>query len=678
MSSTGGPDGSPERDADATGPDRRQFLRAAAATAGVASLAGCSVRLGDSEFGFDFDDGSPAPGTSGSPEGVRGGGTLVYGVPGEPDGANPLTTNSTYSRVALDLVYAGGVRYDPVTFEPRPHVWSDWTVVPGGSTDVYWNVRDGLRWNDGTELTVDDVLFSYEYVIESATGAGRVARESIDVVEESDRSEWDVHARLTEPPVEWEMQLLGLPLLPESQWRGRDPGSFDPTSTDAGPVGLGPGRLTTFRTNRMGVEFSNDHYPETLGSLDWVRDHDALVAGGPFLDAVEFRVFDDEATMTRAFLDGEVDTFYGALAADDVGRVEDADGRDIVDGIGSGFTYFGFNVRRSPVDDLSFRQALAFCFDETFLLDQLGDRRAVAGDVPHSVGYRGSRPETVFGGEPGADPALDAFSFREGSGSSPDVEAVRTFLTRGACIDGSAGTYAGQSYPGSLSGASTTLSGAMHDYAFGEVNSSVLLDHGADAELYMNGQRIPEVLGRPLAVLVGPREETPERHRATVDWVSNLRDLGVPVELVDRPFTERHDLVFRDEDFDVYTAGWGGIGPLGGSLPDLFHSSNADDHRDGGNSSRVDNNPTGYGLYDYATADALLERLENAVEPRRRAELAATAMEAVYLDCPVYVTHTEGLPVPLNTAEWTGFVDGVVDPVGRTWETQVENLRRVE
>lgn len=72
-----------------------------------------------------------------------------------------------------------------ITLEPLANYDPDGNLVPklaaeiptlanGGVsadlTTITWRLKDNLKWSDGSEMTADDVVFTYEYCIDSGTG----------------------------------------------------------------------------------------------------------------------------------------------------------------------------------------------------------------------------------------------------------------------------------------------------------------------------------------------------------------------------------------------------------------------------------------------------------------------------------------------------------------------------
>ena len=346
-----------DRRAAGGGASRRQVLKAGGAGVAALGLAGC---LGSGGRALTLNPGSPAD--------IPRGGTFTIGTSESPEGVNPLTTSAEDSLDVVDLLNGFGTAVDPIDFGVHPSVFTKWdernTKTPGEKPAVTFNVRSGLTFSDGVECTVEDVQFTYEYLLEHRPERYESVLDPIESVKRSSSSRWHLQMDLSEPVGTFDSEQLGLPILPKHVWKDIEhPEEYDPTADDA-PVGLGPARLTTYEPgSTIELAFRED-YP--LADLDWIREKDELLTGGPFLNGVRYRVYDDDDALKDAFRKGEVDSMYGSFEADPVDSLLDDGEHDLVHGSDDTYTAFGFNLRVEPFDDLPFRQALGFAFDDDY------------------------------------------------------------------------------------------------------------------------------------------------------------------------------------------------------------------------------------------------------------------------------------------------------------------------
>jgi peptide/nickel transport system substrate-binding protein len=670
------------RNRSRNGDSRRNFLKASGAGAAALSLAGCSSQ-----------DENPRTSTRGTvktsttnedantidvdPNQITPGGTLRYGLPVAPDSPNTFLASNVASAVGLAPVYDYGTKIDPVTFEVKPNVFTDWELknATKEKPDVYFNVRkEGLKWSDGEKFKpIEDVVFTYQYILNKEPSEFSVWKD-YEKIEEASNG-WDVHIKLTKTVGTWDSSILGsVPILPKHKWEGVDYNNYSPMrENEEGPVGTGPGKLTQFNPNvSMQVTFRRDYIENTyaLNSLKWIKDHKSLIHGGPFLDGVKFTVYGGTSPMTQAFLNGKIDTHYGSVDAAQIRKVKKDDKKSLVKGYDSGFSYYGFNCRRAPLDDVAFRQAMAFMFDDRYWITSLMGGHVIKGDYVQSPGYRAVRPETVHGGKLLTDPQTNAFDFRSAGGKKPDIEGVRKFLTDGNVVS-SPGTYVGKDFTGTFSGVKASRSSAKYEYTFGSVKSKVLADANVsvDKEIRIDGQTVPEMMdGNAITIFIDPPSEKPNEAKAIERWKENLLQVGIPVRTEPIEFNTMTGLVYQQEDFDIYPMGWTGISAYGTSIETFFHSRNTgDDHQE------FAYNSTGYGVAG-GSADDLIEDAYTETDPKARNKKWSKAIERIYLDMPYMVQDYAKYRWPMNTSKFGGVLTNIVDPAHVNWDAEYSNI----
>ena len=666
----------------AQGTSRRAFLRSGAVGIAATGLAGCLGR-----GVLDTGDQTKIP----------QGGVFTIGIPEPPKGVNPLTVSATESFALTELLYGRGTATDPLDFGVHPSVYTAWEVENAGSPNrkpkVVFDVRGGLTFTDGTELTVEDVRFTYEFLLEKTPEKYTPIVEPIESVERSPSRKWDMEMTLTQAVPTFDSEQLQVPILPKHRWKDVEAvESYDPI-VEGGPVGLGPGRLRRYEPEN-GIEVAfREHY--ALADLDWIREKDALLDGGPFLEGVRYEVYPEEKTLHKAFERGAIDAVYGSVDPAALPGVKGSSGKRFIQGFDTAYRSYLFNLRRVPLDDACFRQVLGFAFDDRYWVEELNDGQVFEGDYVVPPGYTAVRPETkrfpqtvleqrqgLLGG-----PSTQAFHFREadrGSGAV-DIEGIRSFLRAGRVIDGEPGTFVGREYPGSLTEVTASQIGALHDYSFGPVISAVLenADVDVDRELRVDGEPITGTNGDPLTILAHPPDERPKEAKMLRRYLEALHRIGIPVTTRVLGREAIRERVFRREQFDVATIEANPVSEFAlGSLYVRFHSDNADDHSvaDVGNTKNTQQflrNASGYGLTHTATADHFIDEALTTMVVEERNDLIRDAVERIYLDFSAMVTSYERHYWPVD-ARFGGFLGNVPGPGEAQLPRQLIQIYRKE
>ncbi|NJO82631.1 MAG: hypothetical protein HC828_07265 [Blastochloris sp.] len=114
-------------------------------------LVACSASSPVTDSTPDSPDATAAPAS---------GGTLTVGRTAAPDSLNPGSGYVTESFDIWFLVYDTLI-YTDLRNQPQPLLASEWSVGEDGRTWTF-KLREGATWHDGTPLTAEDVVFTFE------------------------------------------------------------------------------------------------------------------------------------------------------------------------------------------------------------------------------------------------------------------------------------------------------------------------------------------------------------------------------------------------------------------------------------------------------------------------------------------------------------------------------------
>ena len=93
------------------------------------------------------------------------GGDIITSVIGEgPKTFNPFNSNDATSSTLSGIMYDGLLYTDPYTGEIRPKLAKSFEILPDKKTYII-KLRKGLKWSDGTDITADDVYYTYKTII---------------------------------------------------------------------------------------------------------------------------------------------------------------------------------------------------------------------------------------------------------------------------------------------------------------------------------------------------------------------------------------------------------------------------------------------------------------------------------------------------------------------------------
>lgn len=238
--------------------------------------------------------------------------------------------------------------------------------VPDDRSWVAFTLRPEARWHDGTPITVDDVLFSFDIL--TTKGAPNYRFYYQNVAKAEAIGERTVKFTFSggnnrELPV-----IMGqLSILSKHYWEGRD---FEQPTLEP-PLASGPYKVSAFEAGRW-IELRRvpDYWgkdlPVNVGQDNW--------------DVIRYDYYRDPTVALEAFKAGNVDlriessSRQWATAYDFPARRE---GRvvmeNIPDGTPQGMQGFVYNLRRDIFKDRKVREALAYAYDFEWTNKTLSD-----------------------------------------------------------------------------------------------------------------------------------------------------------------------------------------------------------------------------------------------------------------------------------------------------------------
>jgi peptide/nickel transport system substrate-binding protein len=293
------------------------------------------------------------------------GGTLVAAWAQEPVGLDPHITSAMSSYQVLENVLDTLITLDPEQ-NLVPSLAESWTVADDGLT-VTFDLRDGVRFSNGKDLTAADVVTVFERILDPETGSGNAWRlagvESVTAPDDG-----TVVFELAAPSPALLGHLASIKAL----------GIFDPAGIEDGsvntrPVGTGPFMITDYQPGTSLRLERNPHYWEE---------------GLPYLDAVDIRIIGDETVRRTALVTGDIDWAFAVPPQ----SVEELTERDdvVVDAAAAGaYYYIGVNTREGPLADPRVRQAISFAInrENVAAAAEFGNAQVTQDPIPDSSSW---------------------------------------------------------------------------------------------------------------------------------------------------------------------------------------------------------------------------------------------------------------------------------------------------
>lgn len=309
-------------------------------------------------------DGGNQPAASGEPAASGNGTTLTVCVGPEPDTIDPALNSAVDGGTLINHAFEGLVRLSPdgVTYEEG---LAEKYEISDDQLTYTFTLRDGLKWSDGSDLTANDFVYSWNRAIAPETAADYAYMfECIDGYADGKLNVTAVDDKTLEVKLiaitPYFLELCAFPAyLPVNQAAveaGGDAWATDPSTY----VCNGPYKLVEWQHDSYMLYEKNENY--------W--DVDSL---GP--DSIRFVLMEDPNAQLSAYETGEL-SFIDDCPTDEIAAQKSNAEFHIEGQLGT--YYVSFNVEKEPLNNPLVRKALILAIDRQYICDEIGQ----AGQIP--------------------------------------------------------------------------------------------------------------------------------------------------------------------------------------------------------------------------------------------------------------------------------------------------------
>lgn len=285
-------------------------------------------------------------------DGPKLGGSITYGMTGDPVIFNPILYTDSPSGFVIDRVYSGLVRANE-NLEMVGDIAESWTFSDDGLVWTF-NLREDVKFHDGTPLTSEDVKFTYEAILHpDYTGIRATNFKSVEKIEAPDPYTVEFHLKEPFAPL---LTYLGFGILPKHIFEQTHIKDMKENPANFEPIGSGPYKFVEWvRGQHIILEANEDYYGE-----------------GPYIEQVIIKFYQDEQVMLAALEKGDID-YMGSIPPDDIERVkaEHSDRLDFVEVPANGYTYIGLKQTHPILSDKRVRKALMYGLNRQAIVDDI-------------------------------------------------------------------------------------------------------------------------------------------------------------------------------------------------------------------------------------------------------------------------------------------------------------------
>ena len=285
------------------------------------------------------------------------GGNIVRSAVGTYDSFNPFILKGTSA--------AGiGTLYETLTTGSSDEAFTEYGLLaetiewPNDRSWVSFVIRKEATWHDGKKITADDVVWTFNTLIEKGHPFYKYyygdVKEVIKVSEQKVRFNFKTNTNK-------ELVLIvgQLPVLPKHYWENKN---FEETTLEI-PIGSGPYKIKSFDSGRSITYELNEDY--------WAFQNNVPIkVGKDNFGTVRYDYYKDRGIEREAFKSGEIDFFSENSSKEwatsyNINSVKSGlIVKELIEHENpQGMQGFVFNIRKDKFKDRRVRKALSYAFD---------------------------------------------------------------------------------------------------------------------------------------------------------------------------------------------------------------------------------------------------------------------------------------------------------------------------
>ena len=285
---------------------------------------------------------------------------FIFGVEAGPAGLDP-TLNTAHASIRIHKQMFSCLLMQDEHLNFLPDLAERWAEGPGNT--YTFNLRRGVRFHNGREMTADDVVYSYNRMMDPAIGS--VARAYFATVEKVEALDpYTVKFTLSGPDATFLMYTTSVysAIVPKEVIEQHG-------DLNNNPVGTGPFMFREHIPGNRIVLEKNPYY---------------FIPGEPKLDTLTFLIMADESARINALRTGAI--HLASLPPTVLPLVKGNNDIVVRDFPSSNYDFIGFNLTEAPWNDVRVRQAISLLIDRKEIIDAIYEGNAhMTGPVPVSM-----------------------------------------------------------------------------------------------------------------------------------------------------------------------------------------------------------------------------------------------------------------------------------------------------
>ena len=278
---------------------------------------------------------------------------MVIGMNSDIIACDPAFAYDNNTNAVVDQITEGLLAYDQDN-KLVSKLAKSWEQVD--DVTYKYEIRDDVKFSDGTQMTADDVVFSLNRIKDPSVASYlNWMYANVDSIEKT--GDWEVTVKLSTPDALWQYvpaTTAGHVISQKFYEENKD--DFGKPGT--GIIGTGPYKFDSWTKDSEIVLSENENY--------WDKDNNAENAA----KTLDYKIITEGTTLVSALQSGQVDLTMG-LPTDQIPVIKKNDSLTITESDSFGTDYIAFNTQKAPFDDVNVRKAIYYALDRNQILDNI-------------------------------------------------------------------------------------------------------------------------------------------------------------------------------------------------------------------------------------------------------------------------------------------------------------------
>lgn len=306
------------------------------------------------------------------------GGVYSEGMIGSIEQLNPLfSPSNSAEQEAVSLIFSGLTKKNN-NRESIPDLAERWEVSKDGKTYTFF-LKKNLKWQDGEELTADDVLFTFETIQNPDTDSTLLETwKGVDV----SRGEGEAIVFELNIPYSGFIGNTDVPIIPKHILQDIPVGSLRTAEFGTSPIGSGPYVFSSLKKVKNSVELT-------------LAENASYYGKEPYIPKVTLWTYPDYPKLTEAYAKKEI-IAVSQLPVSELKKNNQLPNIDTYNLAIPTYNAAYFNLRSGIGKVKAFREAVSLAVNREEIITEVYDGRALSIYGAILPGYPGYSPSLKY------------------------------------------------------------------------------------------------------------------------------------------------------------------------------------------------------------------------------------------------------------------------------------------